>query len=89
MHVAIFSLHSFGSWSFLGIASVAYGTSDGVVGIVKVKQQLRDTEGAGFAFDIATTIETGHSVIRETRRAGLTALEWIYLPDRVRRLFFS
>ncbi|KAK7435518.1 hypothetical protein VKT23_019640 [Stygiomarasmius scandens] len=64
------------------IASVAYGTSDGVVGIVKVKQQLRDTEGAGFAFDIATTIEIGGSVIGETRRAGLTALEWMNLPDR-------
>ncbi|THU78751.1 hypothetical protein K435DRAFT_973415 [Dendrothele bispora CBS 962.96] len=64
------------------MALVAYGTSDGVVDIVKVKQRVQRAEGTGFAFNIVTTIEPGNSSIGETRRAGLTALEWVDIPER-------
>lgn len=66
---------------WLGTSYLAFGTSDGVVGLARLNQTLA-TEEPSFAFiqnpSIVLSIEKADGSILDQDKAGITALEWVH-----------
>lgn len=69
-----------------GEGYLAYGVSDGSVGLVKITQVLQENT-ASFSFstryDIQVELEHGSSLVYGPEsKSGITALRWIHVPGR-------
>lgn len=63
-----------------GEALVAYGTADGAIGLIKVKQSLKAEESAspfGPRYHTDASFEYGADMVCRPDKAGITALEWV------------
>ncbi|KAF8154505.1 transcription factor IIIC subunit delta N-term-domain-containing protein [Crassisporium funariophilum] len=81
---------AFSSWTLVQPGEckgyLAYGTSDGTVGLVKISQALQeDTENFSFVqqYDIKMDLEHVSGMVHAPRTSmGNTALRWVNVPDR-------
>jgi len=69
----------------LGEGYLAYGTSHGSVGLVKITQKLEEKVEFSFSpqYTVQTTYDIASSLIYGSeRKSGITAMRWIQIPGR-------
>ncbi|KAF8625045.1 hypothetical protein AX15_005586 [Amanita polypyramis BW_CC] len=70
---------------------LAYGTADGAIGVVKIRQQLSELPSLSQLFEsrehgITLTVEELPLLVYEPDQSGVTALQWIDISDTDRIL---
>ena len=71
---------------FPGEGYLAYGTSDGSVGLVKISQTLLEEDGFSFVPEYKVKVDLVHDrsqmVYESQNLAGITALRWVKIAGR-------